>query len=281
MDITKWRQRRPLEDGNVTIARAALSVNFPSRFMLAAAMNPCPCGFFGDTKRECHCSRVQIQRYVSKNSGPLLDRIDIHIEVPFVYYKELCGNAEIESFVCVRSRVIRAREIKLEGYHGDKNIYANSQMPPKLIRKHCAISPEGEKILEAAIQRLGLSARAHDRVLKLSRTIADLEGAASPPNTSAKLASTAPSTAPTGPDRHVCCGVTRRPNPLARASASVLSRNGICTKLHPRAATTWLRHPKLSPNLAGQLLLRCWRRAACTWRFQRGCRWAPAGDCSR
>jgi magnesium chelatase family protein len=171
--------RQPLEDGNVTIARAALSVNFPSRFMLAAAMNPCPCGFFGDTKRECHCSPVQIQRYVSRISGPLLDRIDIHIEVPAVQYKELRGNTEIESSACVRSRVVRAREIQLERYGAEKNIYANSQMPPKLIRKHCAITADGEKILETAIQRLGLSARAHDRILKVSRTIADLEGATS------------------------------------------------------------------------------------------------------
>ena len=171
--------RQPLEDGNLTIARAALSVNFRSRFMLAAAMNPCPCGFFGDTKRECHCSPVQIRRYVSKISGPLLDRIDIHSEVPAVQYKELRGNAEIESSACVRSRVICAREIQLERYRSEKNIYANSLMPPKPIRKHCAITAEGEKILETAIQRLGLSARAHDRILKVSRTIADLDGAPS------------------------------------------------------------------------------------------------------
>src|SRR6202041_1328391 len=104
--------RQPLEDGNVTIARASLSVNFPSRFVLAAAMTPCPCGFFGDAKRECHYSPVQIQRYVSKISGPLLDRIDIHIEVPAVQYKELRGDVEIESSACVRSRVVRAREIQ-------------------------------------------------------------------------------------------------------------------------------------------------------------------------
>jgi magnesium chelatase family protein len=140
--------------------------------MLAAALNPCPCGFFGDTKRECHCSPVQIQRYVSKISGPLLDRIDIHIEVPAVQSKELRGDVEIESSACVRSRVLRARDIQLERYRGEKNIYANSQMPPKLIRNHCAITADGEKILETAIQRLGLSARAHDRILKVSRTIA-------------------------------------------------------------------------------------------------------------
>jgi len=171
--------RQPLEDGCVTIARAAISVSFPSRFMLAAAMNPCPCGFFGDATRECHCSPPQIQRYVSKISGPLLDRIDIHIEVPAVKYKELRGDVEIESSAAVRERVLRARQIQIDRYQTEKNIYANAQMPPKLIRKHCSISAEGEKLLESAIQRLGLSARAHDRILKVSRTIADLGGAAS------------------------------------------------------------------------------------------------------
>ena len=171
--------RQPLEDGCVTIARAAVSVSFPSRFMLAAAMNPCPCGFFGDATRECHCSPPQIQRYVSKISGPLLDRIDIHIEVPAVKYKELRGEAGIESSANVRERVLRSRKIQLERYKGEKNLYANAQMPPKMIRQYCAISSDGEKLLETAILRLGLSARAHDRILKVSRTIADLEGAPS------------------------------------------------------------------------------------------------------
>jgi magnesium chelatase family protein len=170
--------RQPLEDGTVTIARAAISVTFPAQFMLAAAMNPCPCGFFGDPTRECHCSPPQIQRYVSKISGPLLDRIDIHIEVPAVKYKELRGEHSAESSGEIRGRVIRARQIQLERYRAEKKIYANAQMPPKLIRTHCDISAEGEKLLENAITRLGLSARAHDRILKVARTIADLEGAA-------------------------------------------------------------------------------------------------------
>jgi magnesium chelatase family protein len=144
--------------------------------MLAAAMNPCPCGFFGDPTRDCHCSPPQIQRYVSKISGPLLDRIDIHIEVPAVKYKELRGNTEIENSASVRERVLRARKIQFERFREEKSLYANAQMPPRLIRKYCAISPDGEKLLESAIQRLGLSARAHDRILKVSRTIADLEG---------------------------------------------------------------------------------------------------------
>lgn len=170
--------RQPLEEGWVTIARAAISVTFPARFMLAAAMNPCPCGFFGDPMRECHCSPPQIQRYVSKISGPLLDRIDIHIEVPAVKFKELRGEHTSEDSAAVRERVLHARERQLERFTGEKKIYANAQMPPKLIRKYCAISAEGEKLLETAITRLGLSARAHDRILKVARTIADLDAAA-------------------------------------------------------------------------------------------------------
>ena len=171
--------RQPLEDGAVTIARAAVSVTFPSRFMLAAAMNPCPCGYFGDPTRECHCTPPMIQRYVSKISGPLLDRIDIHIEVPAVKYKELRGPSSAEDSVAVRQRVIAAREKQLERYRAEKKIYSNAQMMPKMIRKYCAITPEGEKLLENAVTRLGLSARAHDRILKVARTIADLEAAAS------------------------------------------------------------------------------------------------------
>jgi magnesium chelatase family protein len=147
--------------------------------MLAAAMNPCPCGFFGDATRECHCSPMQIQRYASKISGPLLDRIDIHIEVPAVKYKELRGNNEIESSACVRERVVKARGVQLDRYRSEKGTYSNSQMAPRLIRKYCAISADGEKLLESAIAKLGLSARAHDRILKVSRTIADLDSAES------------------------------------------------------------------------------------------------------
>jgi len=170
--------RQPIEDGSVTIARAALSVSFPARFMLVAAMNPCPCGFFGDPSRECHCTPPQIQRYVSKISGPLLDRIDIQIEVPAVRYKELRAGPQTEGSAEVRQRVVHARHIQLERFQTEK-IYSNAQMPPKLIRKYCSISPEGERLLETAMARLGLSARAHDRILKVSRTIADLHAAAS------------------------------------------------------------------------------------------------------
>jgi magnesium chelatase family protein len=167
--------RQPLEDGTVTISRAAISVTFPSRFMLAAAMNPCPCGYFGDPTRECHCTPPMIQRYVAKISGPLLDRIDIHIEVPAVKYKELRAPANSEDSAAVRTRVIAARQRQLTRYAGEKKTFCNAQMLPKMVRKHCAISPDGEKLLENAITRLGLSARAHDRILKVARTIADLE----------------------------------------------------------------------------------------------------------
>jgi magnesium chelatase family protein len=163
----------------VTISRAAVSVTFPSRFMLAAAMNPGPCGYFGDPTRECHCTPPMIQRYVSKISGPPLDRIDIHIEVPAVKYKELRAPSSAEDSASVRQRVIEARNRQLERFQGEEKTYANAQMMPTMIRKHCAISPEGEKLPENAITRLGLSARAHDGILKVARTIADLDGGGS------------------------------------------------------------------------------------------------------
>ncbi len=169
--------RQPLEDGLVTIARAAISVTFPSRFMLAAAMNPCPCGYFGDPTRECHCTPPMIQRYVSKISGPLLDRVDIQIEVPAVKYKELRAPAPSEDSSSIRGRVIEARARQAERYKAEKSTHCNAQMMPKMIRKVCAIPAEAEKLLENAIVKLGLSARAHDRILKVARTIADLDGA--------------------------------------------------------------------------------------------------------
>ncbi|PYP88780.1 MAG: magnesium chelatase [Blastocatellia bacterium AA13] len=167
--------RQPLEDGRVTISRAAMSLTFPSNFMLAAAMNPCPCGFFNDPTRECKCSPIQIQRYVSKISGPLLDRIDIHIDVPAVKFKELSSDVPAESSEEIRERVIRARRIQHERFHGEK-IFANAQMTPRLIRKYCVIDQPSKGLLENAITRLGLSARAYDRILKVSRTLADIEG---------------------------------------------------------------------------------------------------------
>ncbi len=167
--------RQPLEDGRVTISRAAMSLTFPSRFMLAAAMNPCPCGFFNDPTRECKCTPIQIQRYVSKISGPLMDRIDIHIDVPAVKIKELTGEAQGESSEVIRERVVRARRTQLERFRSEK-IYCNAQMSPRLIRKYCEIDQQSKAMLENSITRLGLSARAYDRILKVSRTLADLEG---------------------------------------------------------------------------------------------------------
>src|SRR5215813_10784153 len=170
--------RQPLEDGNVCIARATMSLTFPARFMMAAAMNPCPCGYWGDRTRECHCTETMIQRYVSKISGPLLDRIDIHIDVPAVNYKELRGSdSNAENSVQIRERVIRARQVQLNRFAaaGEK-IYSNAQMGSRQIRTYCELDADSERMLERAMQQQGLSARAHDRILKVARTIADLEG---------------------------------------------------------------------------------------------------------
>jgi magnesium chelatase family protein len=169
--------RQPLEDGTVTIARAAMSLTFPARFMLVAAMNPCPCGYFNDRTRECHCTPMMIQRYVSKISGPLLDRIDIHIDVPSVNYRELRSNTIPESSADIRRRVIQARDVQLERFHECKErIYSNAQMGSREIRKYCELGTDSEHLLERAMVKQGLSARAHDRILKVSRTIADLSG---------------------------------------------------------------------------------------------------------
>lgn len=167
--------RQPLEDGRVTISRASMSLTFPSRFMLASAMNPCPCGFTNDPTRECKCSPMQIQRYVSKISGPLLDRIDIHIDVPAVKFADLSNDEPAEPSSAIRARVLQTRRIQLERFQGEK-IFCNAQMSPRLIRKLCLIDSRSKAMLENALTRLGLSARAYDRILKVSRTLADLEG---------------------------------------------------------------------------------------------------------
>jgi len=170
--------RQPLEDQQVTISRAAMSLTFPASFMLAAAMNPCPCGFWNDPTRECRCSPLQIQRYVGRISGPLLDRIDIHIDVPAVKFRELAGDEsfETDSSAVIRHRVMKARQRQLRRFKNEK-IFANAAMTPRMIRTHCQIDIPSERMLESAMTRLGLSARAYDRILKVSRTIADLEGA--------------------------------------------------------------------------------------------------------
>src|SRR5512135_381893 len=168
--------RQPLEDGEVTISRAAMSLTFPARFMLAAAMNPCQCGFHGDQLRECNCTPPLIQRYLSRISGPLLDRIDLHIQVPAVKYKELAEDGRAETSAAIRERVLKARQIqfrRLEPFA----IYCNAQMTPRTMRRFCKLDSDSEKQMENAITRLGLSARAYDRILRVARTIADLEAA--------------------------------------------------------------------------------------------------------
>jgi magnesium chelatase family protein len=166
--------RQPLEDGRVTISRAITSLTYPARFMLVAAMNPCPCGFLSDPQRECQCTYPQIQRYKSKISGPLLDRIDLHVEVPSVKFKELAGQSDGESSTIIRERVKIARE-RQKARFASKTIFCNAQMGPRQIKKYCALSSDSQNLLEKAMDFLGLSARAYHRILKISRTIADLE----------------------------------------------------------------------------------------------------------
>jgi len=165
--------RQPLEDGNITVSRAIGSINYPANFMLVAAMNPCPCGFFTDPQKECTCTPLQIQRYRSKVSGPLLDRIDIQVEVPTLRYQELANRDPGEPSSAVRQRVNAARDIQLRRFQ-KRPIHANAHMGAKDIKRYCAVNSEGEKLLETAINKLGLSARAYSRVLKVGRTIADL-----------------------------------------------------------------------------------------------------------
>jgi magnesium chelatase family protein len=167
--------RQPIEDGEVTVSRATASVTFPARFMLVAAMNPCPCGYIGDDRHQCTCTPGQIQRYRRRVSGPLLDRIDIHIEVPAVNYRELSSEYSGEPSEKIRQRVERARQIQIERFQRD-SIYCNGQMKTRHIKKYCVLTKEAKRLLESAMQNLGLSARAYSRILKVSRTIADLEG---------------------------------------------------------------------------------------------------------
>lgn len=167
--------RQPLEDGKVTISRAQTSVQYPADFMLLAAMNPCPCGFLGDSEKQCVCSPNQAQRYWARLSGPLLDRIDIQIEVPRLTQNELLNKSEpAESSQKIRERVTKARTLQMKRFESEK-ITANSQMTPKHIKKYCKLTTDCEEMLKAAIVRFSLSGRAFDRILKLSRTIADIE----------------------------------------------------------------------------------------------------------
>ncbi len=167
--------RQPLEDYKVTISRSKMSLEFPANFMLAAAMNPCPCGYYTDPNHECTCTVGMIQKYMSKISGPLLDRIDIHIEVPAVQYKELSSESRGESSTDIRKRVVAARETQHIRFKDEKFIFNNADMGSKEIRKYCRLDQQGAELLKMAMTKLGFSARAYDRILKVSRTIADLE----------------------------------------------------------------------------------------------------------
>ena len=171
--------RQPLEDGRVTVSRAAGTITFPSEFMLVAAMNPCPCGYFGDLKRECRCSPTQVQRYRQRISGPLLDRIDLHIEVPSIEYREIASERVEESSAAIRERVGPARERQQARFRSDKKITCNARMSSRAIKQHCRLTSDSQELIRIAMSELSLSARAYDRILKVARTIADLEGAES------------------------------------------------------------------------------------------------------
>lgn len=166
--------RQPLEDGKVSIARAATSITYPARFMMVAAMNPCPCGYRTDPKHECTCTYGDIRRYRSRVSGPLMDRIDIHIEIPAVRYRDISSMMPGEPSEAIRSRVVEARRLQLSRFQG-KGVYFNSRMTNRHIKKYCPVDLNSHRLLEQAIDKLGLSARAYNRILKIARTIADLE----------------------------------------------------------------------------------------------------------
>jgi magnesium chelatase family protein len=167
--------RQPLEEGVVTISRALNSTTFPANFMLVAALNPCPCGYRTDSRRACNCTPPQIERYMSKISGPLLDRIDIHIEVPSAEYKDLAGAASGTSSESMRAQVASARERQRQRYRDEPDLY-NAKLKSKLLRQFCQLDSAGIELMRSSVNELGLSARAHDKVLRVARTIADLEG---------------------------------------------------------------------------------------------------------
>lgn len=168
--------RQPLEDQVVTLARATVTLSYPAQFMLIAAMNPCPCGYQGDLRHQCTCSPPAIQRYRARLSGPLWDRLDLHVEVPALGYEELARRPPGESSAQIRTRINAARARQRNRFQGQRGLYCNAQMSSRLLRECCQLEPRGASLLEQAISRLGLSARAYDRILKVARTIADLEG---------------------------------------------------------------------------------------------------------
>ncbi len=168
--------RQPLEDRKVTVSRAAGTVTFPANVMLVAAMNPCACGYFGDPKRECRCSPKQVENYRNRISGPLLDRIDIHVEAPAVAYKELSSDERAEPSQAIRERVLEARNLQHARFAGKPKCRANAQMSHGLLKAHCKLDSESKELLQRAMEELHLSARAYDRILKVARTTADLAG---------------------------------------------------------------------------------------------------------
>ncbi len=170
--------RQPMEERRITISRAKFSVEYPASFMLVAAMNPCPCGFYNHPDKECVCGPGVVQKYLNKISGPLMDRIDLHVEVTPVHFSELSSTRQTEKSEVIRERVIKARQIQEERFKGKDGVYCNAQMSSKMIKEYCQINTAGSNLLKTAMEKLGLSARAYDRILKVSRTIADL--AASP-----------------------------------------------------------------------------------------------------
>ncbi|MFM6925770.1 MAG: YifB family Mg chelatase-like AAA ATPase [Ferruginibacter sp.] len=170
--------RQPMEERKVTISRAKVALDFPASFMLIASMNPCPCGFFNHPEKECTCPPGAVQKYLNKISGPLLDRIDLHVEVTPVAFNELSSVQQFEKSIRIRERVVKAREIQAERYKESEGVYANAQMSSKQLKEICVISTAGQNLLKVAMEKLNLSARAYDRILKVSRTIADLSSSA-------------------------------------------------------------------------------------------------------
>lgn len=166
--------RGPLEDKIVTISRLNMAITYPCNFIFIASMNPCPCGYYGSTEKECQCSKLAIEKYLNRISGPLLDRIDLHVEVKPVKYQKLDSGNKTESSKQIKERVNKARRIQYLRYK-DSNIFSNSELTPKMIERFCVLNQECKQILELAFNKLGLSARAYSRILKVARTIADLE----------------------------------------------------------------------------------------------------------
>ena len=167
--------RQPLEDGTVTISRVAGTLTYPSSVMLVAAMNPCPCGFYGHPTKECICSQNAVRKYLNRISGPMLDRIDLHVEVPPVNYAELSSTSKEETSAEIRERVNRARKIQQERYNGTA-VTCNARLTPSMLKKHCILDDDASHYLQQSFDKLGMSARAYDRILKVARTVADLDG---------------------------------------------------------------------------------------------------------